>query len=61
MRHLEGRVTGKRESEDVWKGEEWSFSTNWELRYRAKGMKTRVEEGSRGRDRVAGRESQFQK
>ena len=57
MRHLEGRVTGKRESEDVWKGEERSFSTNWELRYRAKGMKTRVEEGSRGRDRVAGRES----
>ena len=57
MRHLEGRVTGKRESEDVWKGEEWSFSTNWELRYRARGMKTRVEEGSRGRDRVAGRES----
>ena len=44
---------------DVWKGEEGRFSTYVELRYRARGIKTRVEEGSKGRDRLVGRESWF--
>ena len=40
-------------------GEEGRFSAYVELRYRARGMKTRVEEGSKGRDRLVGRESWF--
>ena len=59
IRRLKGRVIGKKEMGDVWKGEEGRFSTYVELRYRARGIKTRVEEGSKGRDRLVGRESWF--